>query len=87
MFPRLSRATVIARSPLRRAPAQPFSLSAARWKSYQPPASVAEPDLPEAQDVPQQLLGSRQEIERKRVAAEEKYAEKLKQRMAEWVLF
>jgi hypothetical protein len=61
---------------------QPFSLSAIRWKNLDPSAA-AEPVLPDAQDVPQQLLGTREEIARKRKAAEEKYAEKIKRRMAE----
>jgi hypothetical protein len=62
---------------------QPFSLSAIRLKNFEPALTKATDEATEPQDVPQQLLGSREEIERKRKAAEEKYAEKLKQRMAE----
>jgi hypothetical protein len=77
MFSRLPRKLHSART-LARIHAQPFSLSAIRWKNLDTAT-----DLPEAQDVPQQLLGSREEIARKRREAEEKYAEKIKRRMEE----
>ncbi|KAJ9093471.1 hypothetical protein QFC19_008330 [Naganishia cerealis] len=62
---------------------QPFSLSTIRLKNFEPTSTKASDGTIEPQDVPQQLLGSREEIERKRKAAEEKYAEKIKRRMAE----
>lgn len=77
MFSRLPRTLRLTR-PLAQTRAQPFSLSAIRWKNLDTAT-----DLPEAQDVPQQLLGSREEIARKRREAEEKYAEKIKRRMEE----
>lgn len=77
MFSRLPRSLRATRT-LPRTHAQPFSLSAIRWKNLDTAT-----DLPEAQDVPQQLLGSREEIARKRREAEEKYAEKIKRRMEE----
>ncbi|KAJ9099906.1 hypothetical protein QFC21_003911 [Naganishia friedmannii] len=59
---------------------QPFSLSASRLKNFDPPTTKATDNATEPPDVPQQLVGSREEIERKRKAAEEKYAEKLERR-------
>ena len=82
MLGRLPRVTTALRRPIGRYTAQPFSLSAARWKNFEPSTATAS-ELPEAQDVPQQLLGTRGEIERKRKEAEAKYAQKIKQRMAE----
>jgi hypothetical protein len=83
MFGRLPRTTSAIKFPANRYTTRPLSFTATRWKNYEPTPAASE--LPETQDVPQQLLGSREEIERKRKAAEAKYAEKIKQRMAEYV--